>query len=437
MPENLTCISILIAYHKLNWGGIKMSRVKHAFMIVFKLLFIVLCFAVAAVYTAFAGMDTGALDNMKRELGAEACEILVMDTSFNETGASLSYKIEDGKIVFDLVQSGKEYDEVAVCITFPSYEYDTNGMREYLQETIGDRAKKEEDYLTAMAEGPWNCYYSLVMTGDTEDVSYTIINSDSEEYGVTVQTDDKSEPYRIENIYAEKGDNLSFILCFGSKTYGALPSGRYVFDAKLGVSSLYEGNAELSFGSKISVFTNTCVNALKEQGLNIFNVENWLVFYGAMIVTGMFVYLWRDLRSLKKIFGAMLEERHPPIRVIIKVYVDGYLTDEYSYIDDGTSMIAAFFVALVSYVLFLLTYPIRILIHIVRDIVYLIKEDDEIEGFSILGNILGSVGIYVLLFGIVGLIGTSYLIGAICTVVGLGMCIVAHFICKYFEEEYG
>lgn len=414
-----------------------MNRTKHAIMIVFKLLFVVLCFAVAAVYTALKGMDTGALDNMKKELGPEACEIDVMDAGFDKTGASLSYEIKDGKIIFDLVQSGKEYDEVAIFITFPNYKYDTEGMRKYLQETIGDRAEKEEDYLVAMAEGPWNCYYSFVMTGDAESACYTIVDPDLEEYVVTVKADDKDEPYRIENLYTSKGENVDFMLCFGSKTYGALPSGRYIFDANFGVSGLYESDAALSFGSKISVLTSTCLTALKEQGLDIFNVENWLVFYGAMIITGMFIYLWRDLRSLKKIFGAMLEDRYPPVKVIIKVYVNGYVTDEYSYIDNGTSMIAAFFVALLCYVLFLLTYPLRILVQIVSDIVHLVRDDDEIEGFSIVGNILGSVGIYVLLFGIMGLLGASYLIGGICTVVGVGMCIGAHFICKNREEEYG
>ena len=77
-----------------------MSRVKHAIMIAFKLLFIVLCFAVAAVYTAFKGMDTGALDNMKRELGPEDCKILVLDAGFDQTGTSLEYDVIDGKLIF-------------------------------------------------------------------------------------------------------------------------------------------------------------------------------------------------------------------------------------------------------------------------------------------------------------------------------------------------
>lgn len=414
-----------------------MCRVKHAIMIAFKLLFIVLCFAVAAVYTALKGMDTGVLDNMKREVGLEECEILLMDAGFDQSGTSLDYDIVDGKIIFDLVQSGKEYDEVSLFITYPNFEYDTEGIREYLQETIGDRVEKEEEYLTDMEEGPWSCYYSFSLTGDAENLSYTVVDPDLEGYGVTVKTDEAGEPYRIESLYTEKGENVDFMLIFGSEDQGALPSGRYVFNAKFGVSGLYEGDAELSFGSKVKVITNTCINALKEQGFDIFNVENWLVFYGAMIVTGMLVYLWRDLRSLKKIFGAMLEERYPPVRVIIKVYVNGFETNEYSYIDDGTSMLGAFFVALITYLLFLITYPIRILVNIISDIVYLIRDDDEIEGFSIIGNVLGSVGIYTLLFGIVALLGASYLAGGICTIVGLGACIGAHFICKYREEEYG
>ena len=77
------------------------------------------------------------------------------------------------------------------------------------------------------------------------------------------------------------------------------------------------------------------------------------------------------------------------------------------------------------------------LIHIVRDIIYLIKEDDEIEGFSFLGNILGSAGIYSLIVGITGLFGAGVLIGGIATAIGIALCIAAHFICKHREEEYG
>ncbi|MBQ3069914.1 MAG: hypothetical protein IJD01_08235 [Clostridia bacterium] len=415
-----------------------MSRVKHAVMLAIKAGVIVLCFAVATMFTALAGMDTSVLDGMKGQVAADACEITVMDAMFASNGASLSYEVADGRIIFDLVQRGTAYDDVTVFLEYPAFAYDADAMRDYLQETIGDRAAQEEAYLAAMEAGPWNLNYSFQMTGDGTNegsygTSYTVVDPDLEGYAAVLKAEGENEPFRIDNIYAEKGDELSFMLIFGSETFGALPSGRYVFEADLGVSGLYEGQSELSFGTKMSVITSTCMKALQEQGLDIFRVENWLVFYGAMIVTGMFVYLWRDLRSMKKIFGAMLEERHPPVRVIVTVYVNGYVTDQYSYIDDGTSMIAAFFVTLLCYVLFLLTYPLRILIHIVRDIVCLIKDDEEIEDYSLVGNILGSVGVYVLLFGVVGLLGASYLLGGICAAVGIGMCVGAHFLCKATE----
>ncbi len=416
-----------------------MSRVKHIVMLVFKAVFIILCFVTATMFTALSDMDTGELDGLKGHMAMETVEISVMDAMFADVGASLSYEIADGKIIFDLVQSGGSYDDVAVFLNYPAFEYDADAMRTYLQNTVGDRAAQEEAYLSAMEKGPWNLNYSFRMVGEKSGsgsygTSYTVVDPALEGYSEILRTEDDDDRCRIENVYTEKGDRLSFMLIFGSETFGALPSGRYVFEADLSVSGLYENNASLSLGTTVHILTSTCMKALAEQGWDIFTVENWLTFYGAMIVTGMFVYLWRDLRSLKKIFGAMLEERHPPVRVIVTVYVNGYVSEQYSYMDDGTSMIAAFVVTLLAYILFLLTYPLRILIHIIRDIVYLFKEDDDIEEFSLIGNILGSAGVYVLLFGVVGLLGANYLLGAIGTVVGIGMCVGAHFLCKAVED---
>lgn len=419
-----------------------MGRVKHAMTLVFKLFFIVFCFMLAASYTALKNMDTTTLDGMKGKLGVDSCEIMVMDATFEMIGASLKYEIKDSKIVFDLVQSGDKYDDVCVFINYPAFDYDTSEMKKYLQETIGDRAKKEEDYLDAMEEGPWNCNYNFVLSGNVDsensnNVIYTIVDPDFEEHTGVCKAEDGDEKERIEEIYVGKGDEPSFMLIFGSEKNGALPSGQYVFEADLGVSGLYNEDVELSIVSKIGIIVGTCANAIKEEGFGIFDIENWLVFYGAMIVGGMFIYLWNDLRSMKKIFCAMEEERHPPVRVIIKVFVNGYCTEEYSYIDYGTDMIASLLVTIMCYFIFLITIPIRIVIHLIRDIFYLFAEDDEIEGFSIIGSILGSVGIYVLMFGIVGFIGVSIVTGVICSVVGLGMCIGAHFICRYCEEEFG
>lgn len=419
-----------------------MSRAKHIAMLVFKVVFIILCFALASLYSILANANTEMFDLMKNRVGLDKCEILVMDSSFDEVGASLDYRFEDGKIVFDLVQSGKNYDDVCIAITFPEYDYDPELMRNYLNDTVGKVSEKEEKYLSAMDAGPWNTTFTFLMTGeanaDSNKVNYTIMDSDSVEYVDYFRTaDDNLEPEKIEEIYIAQDEELTFLLIFGAENKGALPSGRYVLEGDLGVSGLYDSKERLSFGTTIKVISATCIDTLKEKGLSIFGVENWLVFYGVMIAFGMFVYLWRDLRSLKKIFCAMMEAHHPPVKVIVKTYTNGYLTDEYSYIDDGSSFIAALIVTFICYVIFLFTIPLRIVIQIIRDIFYLFAEDYEIEAFSIVGNILGSVGVYVLLFGIVGLMGGSPVPGIIGLLLGIGMCVGAHFICKRREEEYG
>ena len=81
----------------------------------------------------------------------------------------------------------------------------------------------------------------------------------------------------------------------------------------------------------------------------------------------------------------------------------------------------------------MLTIPIRILIYLIRDIVYLFVEDYDLDDFSYTGHILGSVGIYVLLFGIVGLLSASTVLGGICTVIGLVACIIASKLCSRNE----
>jgi len=415
-----------------------MSRVKHAIMIVFKVVFILLCFAVASVYTALSGMDTTALDGMKGSYGVEACEVEIFDSSYREGGATLAYQIVDGKIVFDLVQGTQEAEDVYAWLNYPAFEYDTDAMRDYLRQVIGERAEREDAYLSAMEEGPWSCYYRFSMTSDQDlsgmrNIVYTVMDTFDNSATEILRSGDSPKTAEIEDFYVGKGEEISFVLVFGSDTYGPLPSGRYVFDADFGVSGLYYEDAELSFATKLDVIASTCLTALKEQGLDIFKVENWLVFYGAMVVAGMFIYLWRDLRAMKKIFCALMDG--DGLFVIVHTYINGAYAG--SHVDYEGAFVYAMVMLLVTvlcYMIFLLTIPVRIVIHLIRDIVYLFKEDDDIEGFSIIGNILGSVGIYALAFGIVALLGGEYLLGGICAVVGLGMCIAAHFLCK--AKEY-
>jgi|GEM_PF-1315957 len=418
-----------------------MSRFKHLLLIIFKVVFILLCFVGASIYSMLANADMGLFELMKAKKGLDSCEIMVLDSSFSDRGAALSYEVKDGKIIFDLTQKGDRYDDVCVLITYPAYSYDASLMREYLRETIGDKAEKEEDYLSAMEEGPWRCTLNYSLTGETEgvsphDVVYTVLDYDDVSHTGNFTDADDVEVESIEDIPVYKGDKYSFMLIFGAEGKGALPSGQYVFSADLGLSGLYESNEKLSFGTTLAVITTVCVQSVRENGLDIFGVENWLVFYGIMVVMGLVIYSWRDLRASIKIFGAVTDSMGHGFYVIVQTYVNGTLASEEKVLRGGPSVFVALLITILCYMVFLLTIPIRIVIHLVRDIIYLFAEDYELEAFSFVGNILGSVGIYVAIFGFVALFAASYLIGAIALVVGVVMCIVAGKICRNREEDY-
>lgn len=412
-----------------------MSRIKHIVMILFKVFFIVLCFLVATSYSAIKSADLSALEGMKNKVDLEGCEVLVFSSGFEESGASVTYEVKDGKIIFDITQSGLVYDDVAVSISFPEYTYDATEMREYLNDVLGKKAKREEGYLKAMEEGPWRANYSFKLTGEGVDgKKYTVTDSSETEYVQMIVADGSATG--IEDVYLMNGEEYDVMLTFGAEYGGALPSGRYVFESELEVVGLYESNEKISFASTVEIITKICADGIKAKGFGIFDIENFLVFYGAMVVTGMFVYSWRDLRSMIKIFCAVCDSMGDGVWVIVNTYVNGTYTGSYETVRGGPSLLVAFFVTVLCYMVFLLSIPIRMVIFLVRDIVYLFKEDDELEGFPFLGNIIGSVGIYVLLFGVVALLGASYLIGAIGTVVGLAMCITAAILCRRHEEEY-
>ena len=78
-----------------------MNRAKHVTMLIFKILFIILCFAIASVFTVLQSIPLNRFDNLKNKIGLDECEILVMD----DNGASLSYEVVDDKIIFDIKQN--------------------------------------------------------------------------------------------------------------------------------------------------------------------------------------------------------------------------------------------------------------------------------------------------------------------------------------------
>ena len=83
----------------------------------------------------------------------------------------------------------------------------------------------------------------------------------------------------------------------------------------------------------------------------------------------------------------------------------------------------------------IITIPLRILWYIIRDIIYIIKEDDEaLDEFSYSGNLIGSIGTFLILFGFTGIMGAGKIAGIICLVIGIIAVIIANKLCRACED---
>ena len=406
-----------------------MSRVKHLTMLIIKLAYLVLVFAVTMVMMS---MQTATSDEIPLARGANESSVQISTSN----GATATWEIVDGELVFDIQQSGESYDDIVAFLFFENVSYDTTFMRSLL----GENAGEHEEFISEMENGPWLGHCNFDLRGDSfftvNKGSYTFADDDFNEYVHSVSSSGANTSEQTEEFAVDKkGDSVMVVLTFGSEDSGALANGKYTLKADLKLGHPEGKQLDMSLLEKAGVIFKFGAQSVKEAGLGIFNVTNWLTFYGVLVILGWFIYMWRDIRTMVKIFFAMLDGEGG--RIIVKTYINGVFAGEYTEYTGGGKILAAFILTLLCYVVFIVTIPIRIVIYIIRDIIYLFLEDYDLEAFSFLGNFLGSVGIYALIVGVVALMSASYVVGGIGAGVGLALCIVAHFLCKHREEEYG
>lgn len=414
-----------------------MSRIKHLTMLIMKLVFIVICFIASAVMTSLMEYRT---DEIRIGDGITEKDILVFDSDFESTGASLSYEISDGDIIFDIVQSGERYDDIAVLITYPPAVYDTT----YLRDMLGKRADKEQEYLTAMENGPWYGNIDFALKSDktfsTDRSGFTFTDPDLNDYSEPVFVKAANKSNITADFKLTKDERVDVYLIFGSSEYGALPSGRYTLSADLNIVGHYDeayAAPTLSAFERMGTIMRVSARAVKEAGLGIFRPSSWLTFYGLMAVLGWFIYLYRDARVVISIFLAVLSDNWSGAGTIVyNVYRNGVHVGTYA---DDTGNFAklaiALIVAMISWFVLTVTIPLRILWYLIRDIIYLFAEDDEaLDEFSYLGNLLGSIGIYLALFGFAGIMGAGMVVGIISLVVGIVLVVIGTKLCKECED---
>lgn len=411
-------------YDKMLRRSKGMSRVKHLTMLIVKLVLFVLVFALTAAMMAMQDHPTDGIP-LARDFDESNIDVIL------ENGATLDWEITDGELTFDITQSGENYDDITVLLFFDDIGYDSS----FIRSLLGDDAGKHEEFLSDMENGPWLGHFNFCLKGDsfftTDTGDYTLCDDVLTEYVESVVSSDANKSTQTEQFTVEREDESVMVgLMFGAEDTGALKSGRYTLDAELKLGHPDGEKLNLGYFDIVGILFKVAGQALAQSGLKVFSVTNWLTLYCVWVILGWFIYLWRDLRAVLDTF--LSASIAASTTIIIHVYVNGIYTGSREESDGG--WFVGLIYALIVWFVLTITIPIRMLWYVIRDIIYLFKEDELMEDFSYTGNLLGSIGIHVILMGIAGVIGVERVFGAVALIVGIGMCIGAHFLCR--SKEY-
>ena len=402
-----------------------MTRFKHLTMLIVKVVMLVLVFALTSVLTSLQDFVTDGINFADSEEGASV-EIVTGN------GATATYEKANGRLVFDITQSGTQYNDITVRLGFENITYSSNFIHDVMGEHLDER---HDEFLAEMENGPWLGTVTFLLmseqeVGSFQDQQYTFIDSTSKVHVDSLSVAAANKRNSSEAFDVTKGSATTVTLVFGSEEAGALPSGRYFLALDLKLKHPEGKILNLEPLEVVGAVGKVCLQAVKEKGTGIFNVYNWLTFYAMLMILGWFVYLWRDGRVVVRVFLAA--KISCASSVIVTVLRNGTVVNEYEESDSGIAQ--AIIAAGLVWVFLTLIIPIRIVWYLLRDIIYLFRHDEALEEFFYIGNIMGSVGIFVCLFGIAGLFGAGKTVGIIALVVGLLLCFIASKICKAVED---
>ncbi len=410
-----------------------MGRTKRAIDLAVRLLFIVLCFVLTYLFNALSNFSYG---------NTAAIDGTTEITVFADNGAEASYTLEDGKLILDISKAGNAYNDVSVSISIEGISFDT----EYIKKSAGKKLEKHKDYLAALEAGPWwgNMQYRLTgdsMLADT-DLSYIFIDAALDEHIEGVASKGANTKNTAGEFEFEPDDSTTAMFIMGTKEDGPLPAGKYYIDVSVVLSEpVDEAVGSFPADIKSSLMLDFIGDAVASTPVSsFFEISSIMTFYGMMIAFCLIFFSYQDLRSAFKIakcaseFGATGQT----ITVTTRTFVNGVCTasSSYTYTDSG-SLLRWILGFLVSYMLFLLLIPIRVVINIGKDIYHIICGDDNEEGFPLVGNLLGSIGIYALLFAVCGFMASWNIVISISALaVSIPLLIFAGKFCKEAEEYW-
>ena len=415
-------------------------RIKHIFMLLSSLLFVVICFVALNISSEVTGYERYEI-NITDSLNSDT---LLISTK-NDAKYIYQRDLTTGDLFFEITQPNQSYDEIVLNINCANVSYDTSK----LEEILGDNIDGNEKYLEAFKNGPWEAkiLFSVAQynEGSNNKGTYTIVDTKGNATTHKVANSVNSKMAETEMFVVKNGDRPSFDVVLGSKFGGALESGIYYIKAYLVIEGLYEGEGEevaeiqLSLVDKVMMFFKVSLNSIKEAGFKgIISVTSIWELYGTILLVGMVYYFWKDGRSAFFI-GRKIEN--------FGVY-DGLMClkeaafcGQYANSDEMPgffNVIALILGTAATYAILVLTLPIRVAINIVRDLIGIVFPLTVVEKVPNFGNLIGSLATFAIFLGFVIMFKLTFWIGLIFIVVGAVLTIPAHKVTKnnYFLWDY-
>ncbi len=405
-----------------------MGRTKRIVDLVIRVVFIVLCFVATYLFNAYSEADFGGKISF-----VEGAEIDV----FTHNGAEASYTVEDGVLVLDIKKAGEKHSDISLVLEISDIRFDTS----YYEELLGKRGEEYAEYIQALKDGPWDGSLHYQVTGEsllsTGDKYYTIFDMISTQENKVASSQANTKEVS-ETTWFESGESCIIMLDMGTESTGPLPAGKYYIHVDLVLTG--PSDVASPAGAKLNIFAEFTRDAMAQTSVSsMFRIDSLMTFYGMMVAFGCVFFMYQDLRACFKIAIAAFRAGGPPISIISRTYVNGVCVG-YTYVHDEGAFFVKLLIAMITfmfvYMFFLLTIPIRMIIIICKDIFHIASGDANEEGFPIFGNLIGTVGVYGLLFAWMGFMASwNMALVIISLIIAIPALVFASKLCKKGEES--
>lgn len=402
-----------------------MSRIKYILRIVFLSFIIFISISVGVSLSALLDMTADKLVMTGKDSGASI-------TVKTKNGATASYEQVKDEIKLK-IKSGSNYDDIKIVITLPDVGYDTV----YLERVLGDSVEQEKEYLDSMKKGPWNSKvdYRLYKENGEYDKSAVYTLTDGDDTYTSCLTSPIAAAFDETDLTEiKKGGRKTIVLSPGSEQSGALESGTYIFRADLKLVSRAEKDAvKLTYQDSFKVIYNVIKDAVNQKGLeSFFSPSSWLMSWATVCFIGGLFFLWKDIRNSFNVIGALYDGA-TVTEYIVHVYVNGICVGSKHVVSSSApGFVMSLLIGFIVYMISFLLMPVRLVVLLISDIVHAITGSEG--GFSLFGNLSGSVGVLLVLYAIIMLFSAEFVLAAIFGVIGIVLLVVSRFLCNMASE---